>query len=385
MKNNFLLSCHGRFHYFEIAKVLYNSGQLSQIITNYPWFKIKNEGIPKSLVSTNSFFQVANYLFSKANLKILNKLHNIINWNSAIHLDHKCLKFIDKSDIFLSLSGGGLQTGREFIKQNKIYICERSSFHLSETVNIMKSEYKKYKKDFLLDQRVIDRELEEYQTASFVLTPSEICKKTFIKNKIFNVEVIPYAANLQSFYPLPKDKNKQTFDILFIGQLSLRKGLPYLLDAFNKFKHPFKKLHLIGLKTEDFSLFAEKINRENTILYGAIPNDQLVKYINKADVFTIASIEDGYAIVVPQALACGIPVITTLNTGSSDVVSKFNCGFVVEAMNSDKISEKFYEIVDNKNLLKIFSENALKASSVTWESFVSSLNGVISKYRKEFI
>ena len=79
-----------------------------------------------------------------------------------------------------------------------------------------------------------------------------------IKNKIFNVEVIPYAANLESFYPLPKDKNKQTFDILFIGQLSLRKGLPYLLDAFNKFKHPFKKLHLIGLKTEDFSLFEEK-------------------------------------------------------------------------------------------------------------------------------
>jgi hypothetical protein len=54
-------------------------------------------------------------------------------------------------------------------------------------------------------------------------------------------------------------------------------------------------------------------------------------------------------------------------------------------MNSGKILEKFYEIVDNKNLLKIFSENALKASSVTWESFVSSLNGVISKYRKEFI
>jgi glycosyltransferase involved in cell wall biosynthesis len=74
-------------------------------------------------------------------------------------------------------------------------------------------------------------------------------------------------------------------------------------------------------------------------------------------------------------------VITTLNTGSSELVNKFNCGFVVEAMNSDKILEKFYELVDNKNLLKIFSENALKASSVTWESFVSSLNGILSKYR----
>ena len=381
MKNNFLLSCHGRFHYFEIAKVLYNSGQLSQIVTNYPWFKIKSEGIPKSLVFTNPFFQVANYLLSRANLKIFNKLRNIINWNGAIYLDRKCSKLIDKADIFLSLSGGGLETGREFIKQKKIYICERGSMHLSETINILKLEYKKYKKDFLLDQRTIDRELEEYQTASFVLTPSEICKKTFITNKIFNVEVIPYAANLQSFYPLPKVKNKKTFDILFIGNLSLQKGLPYLLDAFNKFKHPFKKLHLIGLKTQDFPLFEDKINSENTILYGAIPNNQLVKYINQADVFAITSIDDGYAIVVPQALACGTPVITTLNNGSSEVVNKFNCGFVVEAMNSDKILEKFYELADNKNLLKIFSENALKASSITWELFVSFLNAIISKYR----
>jgi glycosyltransferase involved in cell wall biosynthesis len=61
-------------------------------------------------------------------------------------------------------------------------------------------------------------------------------------------------------------KTPKDFDILFIGQLSLRKGLPYLLDAFNKFKHPFKKLHLIGLKTQDFPLFADKINSENTIL-----------------------------------------------------------------------------------------------------------------------
>jgi len=43
------------------------SGQLSQIVTNYPWFKIKNEGIPKSLVSTNPFFQVANYLLVNIN------------------------------------------------------------------------------------------------------------------------------------------------------------------------------------------------------------------------------------------------------------------------------------------------------------------------------
>ncbi len=83
MKNNFLLSCHGKFHYFEIAKVLYKNDQLSQIVSGYPWFKLKNENLPKNKVTIVAFgiFTILAVILGKISPsifeKLIKKLHNI--------------------------------------------------------------------------------------------------------------------------------------------------------------------------------------------------------------------------------------------------------------------------------------------------------------------
>jgi len=384
MKNKFLLSCHGRFHYFEIAKVLYKNDQLSQIVSGYPWFKLKNENLPKNKVITVAFgiFTILAALLGKISSSIFKKLIQILHNIRAIYIDKRSSNFFENSNVFLSLSGSGFETGKLFKIKNKIYICERSSAHILEQQEILRNEYLKYKINFNINSWAIDRELNEYKEATFILIPSEFCKNSFSKYKIYNTEVIPYAANLANFFPIPKPKNKKTFDILYIGALSLRKGLPYLLDAFNNFNHPNKQLHIIGSKTEDTILFEKKLNADNIKIYGHIPNNKLVQYINNADVFIIAGIEDGYSIVVPQVAACGLPSIVTSNVGAADAVSKYNYGFVVSPFSSHAITEKLYEIADKKDLLNQLSINAIKASSInTWENFVKSLNERIEKYK----
>jgi len=382
MKNKFLLSCHGRFHYFEIAKVLYKNDQLSQIVSGYPWFKLKNENLPKNKVTTVAFgiFTILAALLRKISLTFFKKLILILSNIQAIYIIKRSSNFLDNSDVFLALSGGGLETGKLFKKRNKIYICERSSAHMLEQQEILRNEYLKYNIHFNIDPWAMDRELKEYKEANFILVPSEFCRSSFAKHKIYNTEIIPYAANLDNFYPIPKKANKKYFDILYIGALSLRKGLPYLLDAFANFKHPNKQLHIIGSKTEDTILFEKKLNADNIKIYGHIPNNKLIQYINNADVFIIASIEDGYPLVIPQVLACAVPVISTFNTGSSELITKYNCGYVVPPMNSESILDKLYQLNDDKVLLRKFSENATKASEITWEIFVNNLNKKIKKY-----
>ena len=384
MKNKFLLSCHGRFHYFEIAKVLYKNDQLSQIVSGYPWFKLKNENLPKNKVTTVAFgiFTVLAALLGKISPAIFKKLIQIFSNIRSFYIDKQSSNFLNNSDIFLALSGGGLETGKLFKKKNKIYICERSSAHILEQQEILRNEYLKYNIHFNIDPWAMDRELTEYKEANFILVPSEFCRNSFAKHKIYNTEIIPYAANLDNFYPVPKKTNKKYFDILYIGALSLRKGLPYLLDAFANFKHPNKQLHIIGSKTQDTILFEKKLNADNIKIYGHIPNNKLVQYINNADVFIIAGIEDGYSIVVSQVAACGLPSIVTSNVGAADTVSKYNYGFVVPPFSSYAITEKLYEIADKKYLLNQLSINAIKASSInTWENFVNSLNERIEKYK----
>ena len=71
-----MLSCHGRFHYFEVAKVLYKNDQLSQIVSGYPWFKLKNENLPKNKVTTVAFgiFIILAALLGKISLTFFKKL-----------------------------------------------------------------------------------------------------------------------------------------------------------------------------------------------------------------------------------------------------------------------------------------------------------------------
>ena len=106
MKNKFLLSCHGRFHYFEIAKVLYKNDQLSQIVSGYPWFKLKNENLPKNKVTTVAFgiFTILAALSGKISLTFFKKLILILSNIRAIYIIKRSSNFLSNSDIFLSLS-----------------------------------------------------------------------------------------------------------------------------------------------------------------------------------------------------------------------------------------------------------------------------------------
>jgi len=185
MKNKFLLSCHGRFHYFEIAKVLYKNDQLSQIVSGYPWFKLKNENLPKNKVTTVAFgiFTILAALLRKISLTFFKKLILILSNIQAIYIIKRSSNFLDNSDVFLALSGGGLETGKLFKKRNKIYICERSSAHMLEQQEILRNEYLKYNIHFNIDPWAMDRELKEYKEANFILVPSEFCRSSFANIK----------------------------------------------------------------------------------------------------------------------------------------------------------------------------------------------------------
>ena len=101
-------------------------------------------------------------------------------------------------------------------------------------------------------------------------------------------------------------KSEKYFDILFIGQISLRKGLHYLIDAFHKFKHPNKRLHIVGSHTLDKDFFEEKIKHDKIIYYGHLNHLKLNNIMNKSHIFVIPSIEEGFATVILQAIAAGL-------------------------------------------------------------------------------
>ena len=381
-KKNFLLVTPGTFHYFDLAKALNKKNQLVRIITGYPKFKLTKFKLPNDLIISSGFFQIMIQCFNKVRINLNNFFLSTIQIFGFKKVDNLALNYLNDSDVLLALSGCGLKSGNFFKENNKIYICERSSSHILFINEILKEEYAKYGIKFNIDQRIIKRELKEYEQSDFVLVPSKFAQNTFKKYNIFKTKVLTFPSNNKIF----KSKNKKKiffssnkFKIIYVGSLSLRKGLPYLLDAFNRLNFKGKELHLVGLKTKDYRLFKHKIDFSKTILHGHLSQSKVNNLLNKSDVFVMPSLEEGAAIAVAQAMNTGLPVIVTKNTGWEEVVRKKSTGYVIDIRNSKILYQKLNHLIKNKSILEKFSRNSLKYSkNKTWDNYVSQLNQLVN-------
>ena len=388
----YILSSSGKFHHFNTARALYEKNQLLKIFSGYPWLKLKNEKLNKSYVNSQGLNRIFLHLYSKIGSRIFSKnfnkiISNFFEIKNCLNIDSKVNKFLNdnEADVLLALTSVGLISGKKMIKNDKIYICEQSSSHIIYQNDIIKEEYKEFlNKDYKVNNWFIDRTLEEFETANIILSPSSFVKKSF-SNSIYldKVSIVEFGIDNKNFFPIKGfKKNQKHFNVLFIATKSIRKGLHYLIDAFEKFKHPHKKLHVVGGETEDEDFFKKKINTENMIIYGHVNHLKLNDIINKCHVYVLPSIEDGYGLTVTQAAASGCPGIVTENTGASDFIKRNKCGFVVPIRDSNSIAEKIQTLADNKNLLEEMSHNATSnIRSQSWSDYVEKLNNIVLDYK----
>ena len=382
----YLLSNSRKFHHPEVAKVLHEHGKLTKLVCGSPWFKLKDKKVPKNLIDSNFIINALRY-FVPSNNK-LRFIHDYLNILNDKNIDHQASKFINDADIFLSLSKTGLETGKLMKKQNKIYICERSSSHIIFQNKILEEEYKNLGLDYIpINKWFIERELAEYENSDFILVPSKFVENTFIENKVFKSKVINFGSYTDSFFSIENfKKSDEEFNVLFVGQLSVRKGLHYLIEGFKKFKHPNKKLHIIGPETNDKFFFRDLIktnNNDNIFVHGTKNSKQLNEFFNNSHVFVLPSLEEGLATVTLQASSSGCPLIVSKNTGAMEFVNTNKCGYVIPIRDSQMIADKLTSLVDDKNLLNEFSNNALKFSkNYTWEDYVIELDLLVEKFIK---
>ena len=185
------------------------------------------------------------------------------------------------------------------------------------------------------------------------------------KEKLF---LVPYGVDINKFYPMKK-KDWNGFRILFIGILGPRKGIPSLLEAVYLAGKKDIELILIGhtqsnIKKE-IKKYKDKINIE---LKGFVKHDKLNEELNKADIFVFPSLRESSAKVIYEALACGLPVITTYNTGS--VIEDGKQGFIVPTKEAKILKEKILFLYENPKIRKEMAKAARElAKKYTWKSY----------------
>jgi glycosyltransferase involved in cell wall biosynthesis len=227
-----------------------------------------------------------------------------------------------------------------------------------------------------LFQAISRHKIAEYEVADKIFSLSQFAKSTLSQNSIDETKVVVNSLGYDPsiFYPSPlKTINNKPLKLIYAGIITKRKGIHLLLGAINSFQSREVELILIGPKG-DASYLIDTYESQIKINYiEACAQDKLADYFREADVFVFPSYLDSWAAVVPEAMACGLPVITTNTTGASQMLSP-DAGIVFEPGNKEQLKNAIQYFIDHKNIIpsmgKIASE---QVKDCTWNKYQQQL------------
>lgn len=201
-----------------------------------------------------------------------------------------------------------------------------------------------------------ERERMEWECADLILCGSEFVRESIAAchGPVERCRVVPYGVDHTYFAINPNRMlHGRPLRVLTVGTIGLRKGAPYVLAAARQLKGmaDFRMAGPIEVLPE-----AERQLRADLELTGQVPRSEILKHYAWADVFLLPSLCEGSATVVYEALAAGLPVICTPNTGS--VVRDGVDGFIVPIRDSQTIAKKLSELADSPAQLAEMSQNA---------------------------
>ena len=379
-----IISCGGKFHAFAVAEALYKKEQLRKFYTTFYSKKDKlfsrlvsrvdKENIPVELVKTNVLPEVP---FRLLKGKVGEKYGPYLK---AVWFDRWVARNLKKEEgkVFMGWSSMSLESIEVAKEKGMIIVLTRGSSHINYQLRILQKEYEKRGFKFVEPYGIRERELTEYEIADYIQIPSLYVKRTFLEEGIPEKKLIhiPYGVNLSHFRPYPREDSEK-FRVLFMTSLTIRKGVFYAMEVVEKFGN-IKDIEFwfIGnIESKIKGLFLQFLKKFSNVKYlGFISHYELHKYISQCDVGVLPSIEEGLAMVIPQMMACGLPVIATVNTGAEDLIENGKEGFIVPIMDAEVIAERIEFLYNNRDVCNELRNNALKrVKSQTWDTFTKVL------------
>lgn len=189
-------------------------------------------------------------------------------------------------------------------------------------------------------------------SVDYVLSPSSYVTRSFLARGFRPDQILycPFPVDLSMFKPAstPRPKDRP-LTIVNTGDLCLRKGTPYLLEAFRLIhrQHPSARFLLTRSIRNDVRTVLSRY-RDLPIEWARpeLPQTEIAERLRSADVFALPSLEEGLVRAALEALACGLQVALTLNTGTSDFVEPGVNGEIVPIRDASALAEAILKCWD---------------------------------------
>lgn len=356
----------GRFHLLDLARELSKLGHDVRFFSYVPKQRSIKYGLPKEchmsllpyvfpLIAWQKYFPK---LFPVLREFLLHKILNLV-----------CILKAPKSDVVIAMSGIFYEALIYLKKKHGSLIClHRGSKHILVQEKILAQFHQAEKPT----KYIIARELKGYLFADFIVVPSEHARDSFkIEHHIYSkCVVLPYGVDLKTFPLKHRNKVIDSPKGLFVGLWSYQKGCDLIYKSVRDKEYHLTHVGDIGDLTFE--------RNKNLIHYPRVDQQALSRFYHSADYFVLASRQDGFGIVLTQALASGMPVLTTYDTGGSDLQltpSLSDNIVLVESDNWHELQRGFDYIINRLQsgppFLEITQEDRLKLS---WSGYGDRYN-----------
>jgi phosphatidylinositol alpha-mannosyltransferase len=204
--------------------------------------------------------------------------------------------------------------------------------------------------------------------------------------------VVPNGIDLKRFdhaTPLPEFSDGM-FNILFVGRLEYRKGLGYLLRAFEQLKPLYPNLRLIivgdGPLRRWYSNFLARKQLQDVVLAGYVPEDEKPRYYASCDIFcSPATGDESFGIVLLEAMAAGRPIVATNIDGFRGVVSHGREALLVDRKSKRQLAYALETLINGPQIRDDLARQGRETvQQYDWERVVDQVADVYQQARSQF-
>lgn len=403
-----ILSHSGKQHSYHVAAALNASGYLKEFHTssyisglmlqklllkmnNQYWTRRFIKGLHGKKVDANWRFELNEMIgrFIRKNSAGIEKLVYARDEKFDAYIAKKLLE--QAAPFFWGFQGSCLHSIRAAKKKQGFGICELATAHITFAKKILQEEKELLPEwsdsisnvDFPAEYE--QRLEQEPAEADLVIAASSFTKHTLTSSGIpeQKIRLLPLGAPVDHIRYTASEKNTENrpLRLLYAGTVTQRKGIAYLLEAMKTFSAADVELHIIGGTFGSGNAF--KKYADHYIYHGPVAQQELFRQYCQYDALVLPTVFEGFALVVVEAMAARLPVITTPHSIGPDLIREDENGYLIPVRDIQAIAAAIRKLRNKKNNeWEIMSGNARQtAISYSWENYQERQRHFLSELR----
>jgi len=349
------------------------------------------DDLPDSIVETHSLPEILRTAMAKSPF---GPIPADIAWEKTeLWFDRLVTKRLNGEQIVYGYEHAALRMFENQKKRGGLCIYEMPICHHATTAELLEPEFEKFPElNTKLEQHLRKqlrrrniRKEAELQLADLVVVNSRFTRDSLVKAGVDQnrILVIPLGAPDPVHQARLQDQSR--FIFLSAGTQSVRKGVHYLLESWKKLKPANDvQLWLVGHMDLPKRLLSNLPG--NVIIRKSVPKAELTDIYRSANVLVFPSLAEGFGMVITEAMAHGVPVITTPNTVGPDLIETGTNGFIVPVRNVDALTERMQWCLDNRDELALMGRRAQDAvARWRWVDYRAALAKHLSSFISEAV